>query len=80
MLSSPRAISRSTKSSTTLLSGNSLASAVNFADASLAFSVGHRSSTASSEPLPPGHGRAAEVATAEGLLTAFGVLEPVIVG
>jgi len=64
MVSSPRAISRATKSSTASLFGNALPSAVSFPDASLACSGGNRSRTKSSLPIPPGHGSAAEEATA----------------
>jgi len=64
MVNSPRVISRATKSSTASSFGNELASAVNFTEDSLAFCGGQRSATVLSAPISPGHGRAADVATA----------------
>jgi hypothetical protein len=48
--------------------GNALASAINFLDASFACVAFSRPAASSSFPIPLGHGRAAEVATAPGTL------------
>src|SRR5262249_32645431 len=63
---SPLVISRHTNASMASFFGRALASALSFADPSFPATGGNRAATESSVPIPPGHSRAAAVATAYG--------------